>query len=131
MYKIEKQSYGYKLTFSGFIKADEMTHWLEDSRKALATAPSKFSALIDMRLLSPLPGDAQELMEKGQKLFKMKGMERSTVAVANAVTKLQFQRIAKDTGIYQWERYIDASSTPNWEQAAVDWITKGVDPDKK
>ncbi len=43
---------------------------------------------------------------------------------------MQFKRIAKETGIYEWERYINASATPNWEQAGADWLTKAADPDK-
>jgi hypothetical protein len=53
------------------------------------------------------------------------------VILANAVIQLQFRRLAKDSGIYAWERYISAADTPNWEQVATNWITKGVDPDKK
>jgi len=34
-------------------------------------------------------------------------MVRSVVILANTITKLQFKRIAQETGIYQWERYID------------------------
>ncbi|MGB9500437.1 MAG: hypothetical protein ACKVE4_12015 [Dissulfuribacterales bacterium] len=43
---------------------------------------------------------------------------------------MQFQCIGKETGIYEWERYIDVSSSPDWERIAVDWISKGIDPDK-
>jgi hypothetical protein len=43
---------------------------------------------------------------------------------------MQFKRIAKETGIYQWERYIDSNANPTWEQAGVDWLVKGTDPDK-
>ncbi len=131
MYRIEKKPYGYKLTFSGFIQAAEMQKWVEESRKALAAAPSKFGVLVDMRTLKPLAADAQALMQEGQKLYKQKGMVRSAVVVDSAMTKMQFQRIARTSGIYQWERYIDGSSVKNWEQVAADWITRAIDPDKK
>lgn len=130
MYKIEKTNFGVKLTFEDFIKRDEMAKWVEESKQILRTVPSKFGVLVDMRNLKPLPQDAQNEMEKGQKLYKEKGMQRSAVVVANTLIALQFKRIAKETGIYEWERYIDASRVQNWEEIAIKWIVKAEDPDK-
>lgn len=69
-------------------------------------------------------------MEEGQKLFKQKGMTRSVVILNSPIVTVQFKRIAKETGIYNWERYLDASSTPDWEQKGRRWLTDGIDPDK-
>ncbi|MCK5077854.1 MAG: hypothetical protein KAR38_15835, partial [Calditrichia bacterium] len=85
---------------------------------------------IDMRSLKPLPKDSQETMESGQKLFKEKGMQRSAVIVNNALLALQFKRLAKESGIYEWERYLDASKLPDWENIATNWLKNGTDPDK-
>ena len=131
MYKIEKQNFGYKLTFKGFIRKYEMLQWVEESKKAVAAAPREFGVLVDMRELKPLPEDSQKHMEEGQKLYKTKGMSRSSVIVAGAATKMQFKRIAKETGIYEWERYIDSIATSNWEKVGIDWISSGVDPDNQ
>ncbi len=130
MYKIEKTGYGFKLTFADFINAEEMKKWVEDSKKALLTTSSGFHIFVNMRTLKPLPADAQQYMQEGQKLYKQKGMTRSAVILASSVTKMQFKRIAQETGIYQWERYIDASSVPAWEKVGVDWLKSGIDPDK-
>jgi len=130
MHKVEKTGYGFKLTFADFIKPEEMKTWLGDSQKALAGAPKEFGVFVDMRTLKPLTPDAQAVMEEGQKLFKQKGMVRSVVILANSVLTMQFKRIAKETGIYQWERYIDSNSDPKWEQNGIDWLVKGTDPDK-
>lgn len=130
MYKIEKMPYGVKLTFSGFIKKEEMTQWVAESQKIALTLPSKFGVFVDMRELKPLAKEIEEEMQKGQIIYKQKGMERSVVILNNAVTTMQFKRIAKDTGIYQWERYIDASKTANWEEVGKKWIVSGIDPDK-
>lgn len=130
MYKIEKEDYGFKLTFGDFIKAEEMMAWVDESKNALAAAPNEFGVFIDMRTLKPLPADTQAHMEEGQRLYKGKGMIRSAVVLASATTKMQFKRIAQETGIYEWERYIDASSVPNWEKAGVSWISEGIDPDE-
>ena len=56
MFKIEKTGYGYKLEFAGFIQADEMKQWLEESKHQLVSAPDKFQLLIDMKELKPLEG---------------------------------------------------------------------------
>ena len=130
MYKIEKKAYGYKLLFDGFIYADEMKLWADESKKILVDAPREFGTFVDMRGLKPLPVDAQAHMQEGQELYKEKGMVRSVVIVANAITKYQFKRIGKETGIYKWERYVDASSITDWESVGMNWITKGIDPDK-
>jgi hypothetical protein len=130
VYQIERKGYGFKLTFSGFMKAQEMEVWKSDSEKALAGLSGKFGVLVDMRALKPLPADAQAVMVEGQKGFKAKGMERSAVILDSAVTTAQFRRLAKESGIYAWERYVSASDDPGFEQVAESWITRGIDPDQ-
>jgi len=84
---------------------------------------------VDMRTLKPLPPDAQPIMVAGQQLYKEKGMQRSVVILADAVTTMQFRRLAKESGIYAWERYLDASSNADWKKVGEAWLTQGVDPD--
>lgn len=130
MYQVEQKDYGYKLTFGDFIKLEEMQGWLEECRQKLKQAPKEFGVFVDMRTLKPLAVEVQDHMQEGQKLFKQKGMVRSVVVVESATTAMQFKRIAKETGIYAWERYLDASTCPNWEKLGIKWITQGVDPDQ-
>lgn len=130
MYKLEKTGYGFRILFADLIKPEEMSSWLAEAKKSLVMPPKEFGVFVDMRSLKPLPSDAQAILEEGQKLFKQKGMARSVVILSNTVLTMQFKRIAKETGIYQWERYIDSNANPKWEQAGVDWLVKGVDPDK-
>jgi len=130
VYKIEKKPYGYRLTFADSISPDEMNAWVDESKKVLVTSPTKFGIFVDMRTLRPLANEARHIMENGQKLYKQNGMERSVVILSSNLTKIQFKNIARDTGIYAFERYIDASSEPGWEQIGIKWITEGIDPDK-
>lgn len=130
MYRIDKTNYGFKLTFGDFMKAAEMEQWVKDSEKQLKTQTAKFGVFVDMRTLKPLPQDAQALMEKGQKLYKGKGMERSVVILDSPVVTMQFKRLAQQTGIYQWERYIDASKIKDWEKVGEAWLKNADDPDK-
>lgn len=131
MYKIEKRPSGFLLTFGGFINKQEMGQWLEESKSTLMLAPPEFGVIIDMRTLHPLPLDAQEIMVAGQQIYMTKGMKRSAVILDNPTTTIQFKRLAQESGIYAFERYIDASVTPDWSKVAVDWVKSGIDPDKK
>lgn len=129
MYKIEVTDYGVKLTFDGFIKQAEMSQWVTESENIVKTLSPGFGVFVDMRGLKPLPQDAEAEMQKGQKLYKECGMTRSVVILANATTTMQFKRIAKETGIYEWERYINASKVDDWEQQGIKWLTDAEDPD--
>ena len=73
--------------------------------------------------------ESQGKLEEGQKYFKKKGMTRSVVILNNTLTKIQYKRIAMNTGIRKYERYIDASIHDNWESIAIKWLKDGVDPD--
>jgi hypothetical protein len=45
------------------------------------------------------------------------------------VALIQILRLAKATGVYAYERYMDALKDPEWEAKAVGWIQDGIDPD--
>jgi hypothetical protein len=128
MYIIEKTDYGYHLTLGGSILGDEMSRWVEESQQVLASQRGKFSVFVDMRQLQPISADAQVQMQKGQRMYKQKGMERSVVVLSNPTLTRQFSRIARQTGILEWERYIDASLEPDWEQLGMAWILEGKEP---
>lgn len=113
MKSIEKTRYGFKLTFGGFIREDEMREFYNEWLVALELSPAKFHVVVDMRTLKPISKAAQEIMEEIQKSGKRSGAERSAVILSSAITKIQFKRIGKETGTYEFERYIDSSSTPN------------------
>ncbi len=129
MFKIDRKPYGFHLVFGDFILKAEMEQWLQESKKMLAGQKDSFGVFVDMRALKPLPTDSQDVMVKGQQLYKQAGMIRSVVILDNTITTMQFKRLAKESGIYEWERYIDASTALNWEKAAVEWLVSGTDPD--
>ncbi len=82
-----------------------------------------------MRTMEPLEMHAQKDFEEGQRLAREGGMTRSAVILDNSTLTYQFKRIALQSGIYDWERYIDASEADNWEEIGVAWVSNGVDPD--
>ena len=89
---------------------------------------SDFQVFVDMRTLIPLTAECRQPLEDGQIYANRKGMNRSVVILSNPVLTLQFKGIAHETGIYKHERYVDASSDPNWEQTGLAWLTKCIDP---
>jgi hypothetical protein len=130
LYKITKEKFGFQLTFGGTIGLDEMLHWRDDARTVLIGARKTFGVLIDMRTLRPggVQPDAQAVMVEGQGLFKTAGMERSCVILESAAVTMQFERLAKQSGIYSFERYINAAAHPDWQVKALSWIERKIDP---
>lgn len=131
MYSIVQTPYGIRLTFGGFMENAEMQQWAEESVPVLAGQKKGFGVFVDMRTLKPLPADSKATMERTQALYKQKGMARSVVILNSPTVTIQFKRIAHESGIYEWERYIDASSSADWEEQGVAWVRDAKDPDKK
>jgi hypothetical protein len=130
MHKIEKKTWGLELTFADVVAKQEMQTWLEESKVVLKTLQPGFGVFVDMRTLKPIAADTQAVMQEGQKLFKAQGMARSVVILAGSIVTLQFKRIAKETGIYEWERYVDSSVVPTWQEKGIAWVRDKIDPDK-
>ncbi len=128
MYSIEKTDYGFKLVFEGFIQADEMRKWYEESKKALESVSEKFKVLVDMRKMKTLPPDAKVILEEGQRYYVEKGGIGSAVIASDVITKEQQRNIGVRSGVGPREVYIDGSQ-PDWEQKALDWLVKGIAPE--
>ena len=131
MYKIEKTDYGIRLLMAEHVNVEEMTSWLNDFKPVVDEMDGDFCVFVDMRTLIPITSETRVPLEAGQKYAKDNGMKRSVVILSNPVVTMQFKGIAHQTGIYEWERYIDASQIPNWESIGFDWLKNSVDPDRK
>lgn len=128
MYKITEHNYGVLLTFSGFLDTDELADWYRDSELLLQTKTEPFGVIIDMRTISPISVETREMFRMGQQLYHEKGMQRSAVIFTNGIVLMQFKQVAKESGIYQWERYIDANLCRDWQKCALMWIRNGITP---
>lgn len=129
MHRIEETTYGYRVTFEGFLQRDDAGTLLESMRRTVRPRDGGFAVLVDMRTSRALAAEAQEMVKQAILLCKDAGLERNAVVLNSAITTLQTKRIARETGIEKDIRYIDASIEPEWERVAVDWLTCGVDPD--
>ncbi len=128
MIYILKKTYGYKILKSGIISVQDVEKFQAESELNLAQNNEKFSVFVDMRKVEILPAECKDLMYKGQRLYKQMGMERSVVIVADSVTAMQLQLLAKKTEIHEFERYIDASTNQNWEEEGLGWLLHTKEP---
>jgi hypothetical protein len=128
VYKIAKTDLGFDLTFGGVVTKAELEKWYEESEQVLREQYGPFGVIIDMRTLTPLPAEAQAVIVKGQLMYRSRGMQRSCVILQDAITTIQFMRLARKSGIYKYERYIDASAHKEWLQEARNWVMNAVAP---
>jgi hypothetical protein len=128
MYKIEKTDLGFYLTFGGDVTKNELEKWYEDSQKVLRGQQAPFGVIVDMRTLAPLSVEAQGAIVRGQLMYRSRGMQRSCVILDDAITTIQFMRLARKSGIFKYERYIDASAHTDWLAEARNWVGHAVAP---
>lgn len=126
MYKIEKTEYGIKNIFSGTIDASEMNAWKKESEALLEKMSGDFVVYIDMIDLKVLSEDAKQIIAEGQKVYRKMGMKRSVVVLKSATVALQFKNIARETGIYDYERYL-SSEKDDYEKKAMLWLLEEKD----
>jgi hypothetical protein len=128
MYEIIPNERYIVLRFSGFVGEQEMREWLSETQSAMATSEPAPFVMVDLRQMSVLPKAAVPLMEQAQRGANESGLVRSVIIVKSAIIQMQFERMAKTTGIYDKERYISAETNPNWESAAEAWLLSGIEP---
>lgn len=131
MHRIEETPYGYKVVFQGFLQRDDAGALLDTLRRTVQprNGGGPFSVLVDIRTSRAFPAEAQEVLKQAILHCKENGMERNVVILNSAIAALQARRLAKETGIDGWIRYIDASGEPEWERVALDWLIRAIDPD--
>ncbi len=128
MYAIENTAFGFRLTFSGRMEVDEFECWLVDSSRVLASALSRFGVLSDMRFMGTLLPKCQDILIRGQRAFRARGLERSAVVASKGYVLTQLRMIALMSGTYDGERYLDATAGSVWESEARAWIVSGQEP---
>jgi len=128
VYNIEKMDYGYRHTFGGELNKDEMAQWLEESAQILSDQDGDFAVFIDIREILPISQVIQKFFQRGQNLYSNKGMTQSVVIMNNPAVKMQFKRIAVQSGILASQRYIGAISNSLWEEAALGWVVENIEP---
>lgn len=129
----EHTSYGFRCTIVDPLSYEEAVAWLDEIcriAQAYRDKQVRFGQLMDLRGRSGrLQPAQQELIAKSMRFVRECGLMRSAVIVQDSVFALKIKQSAFETGMYEWERYLSTSSTPDWERKAVAWIEDGIDPD--
>lgn len=121
-------TYGYRTEISAPLQAADVKMWTEEIRSVVRGRPA-FSQLVDIRNNTARDEDTTRMIEETMQWVRANGLQRSAVIVASPTLKMQVQRLARNTGVDTYERYLDAASDPQWEQKALAWLERGVDPD--
>ncbi len=127
-YSVVPTSYGYRITVDGIFSPSEATTWFEDIKRIAGPKPS-FCQFVDIRKQLPNPAGTSPIVEEAMTWVCDNGLKRSCVIVDSPTLRMQIMRLAKKSGMYNYERYFDASEDPNWERHALDWLERGIDPD--
>ncbi len=122
--------YGFRTTAPGYIIPAEARQWFEDLKaRVLRREGRPFGLLVDSRTQKSNPPESQEIIREAMVWLRAHGMQRSVVVLDSTVALIQILRLAKASGVYAYERYLDALKDPEWETKAVDWIVRAIDPD--
>jgi hypothetical protein len=128
MHRIDEMSYGYRIAFDGFLQRDDAGALLAEMKSVVRPRDGGFHVLVDLRHTRAFPAESQEVLKQAIHFCRGIGMERNAVVLNSALSALQARRIVREAGIAEWVRYIDASTEPEWERVAVDWLAQGMDP---
>lgn len=125
----EATPFGFKLTAPGYITPEEALLWFEELKRLVTRDGRKrFCLLIDVRTQKAQPAATTAIIQTAMRWLHSAGLERSAVILDNAIAKLQIARLVRETGC-SYERYLNVTDTPDWEQKALDWIRHGIEPD--
>lgn len=122
--------YGVRVHAPGYITPAEARAWFEDLKlRVLAREGRPFGLLVDARTQKANPPETQDVVKESMLWLRSNGMERSVVVLDSTVALIQILRLSKASGVYAYERYLDASKDADWERRAEDWIIRAIDPD--
>jgi hypothetical protein len=127
MYENEPTEYGFKMTFGGFIDADEMDEWAEEVDGALESSPEEWHCFVDMTDLEAMSEDGQELMNEIKSQCHDCGLDRVATLVESPTVRMQFEQMSDGTGGDN-DVYLDVQSEDDPEETAVAWVRDGVEP---
>lgn len=125
---MDKKNYGYKLTFSGFQNTFEIESYIKELKSYMEEKTGDFGIMVELRQMKPLAPESQEALTTSQKLVATRLTRSATIVNDNAIIKMQFKRLSKQSGVADSKRFIDTSSNTNWEKLAENWIAKGIEP---
>lgn len=130
IYQIQKTPYGIRVGFDGMMDEQVAKEFAKEFLQVLTGVDGSMSILIDLRKGKPISAESQAILNECYYAVVRKGLIRSANIVSSPLMKMQMMRRAKELGTYDKVRYIDSSDNDGCERVALDWLERGVDPDK-
>jgi hypothetical protein len=127
MFRIERTSYGLKLTVEGSIEKEETLGFLDEYREKLAGIQRDIALLIDGSKARPLSPEALYFLATAYREGRLHGVKKLVFILKSAGLQEQIQRTFMKEGAAGELRFIDAQ-LPNSDRIALDWIEKGIEP---
>ncbi len=129
MFELKKTLYGVSITVSpDLTESKDIRSALKQVMLMINEFEGDFSAFTDLRNFETLPLNVQELIVSLKKWFSKKGMKRSVVILNSAYLTEHFKHYGRNSGLYEFERYLDTSFNSKWKLVALDWVMHGIEP---
>jgi len=129
VFKIEKATYGLRVTMGGVYSDNEIRTYIEEKEKLISEMTGPFSMLIDLRSAIPPDRHDQKLLEESQIRMKQRNLLRVAILTRSPVVHMRGNQITMDAGTDDRTRIIDANTVSDWEAVALEWIVNGIEPE--
>lgn len=83
MQSIHPTSYGYRLSLSGHLAADDLERWLHALERSLQSAPPRFNILLDAREVTGIDADAEPVIARAVQLLTSRGAHQAHIAASH------------------------------------------------
>lgn len=129
MHEVKETEYGLYVEVTGLVSLDQSIVIMAEMRQIFESRETGICVFANLQKMDLLTEETQAVLLKIQRHCVNSGVKRVAVILGNATVAHQFKRLSLESGIYDYERYLDASSDPDWETKGLKWITEGIDPD--
>lgn len=129
MYQVKETEYGLYLKITGSVSLEDSKTVLSELRQIFHKRESGICGLADLHEMELLSAETQAVCVEIQQMCIKFGVKRIAVILGNSAVAYQFKRLSLQSGIRDYERYLDASSDPDWEEKAMAWVIDGTDPE--
>jgi hypothetical protein len=128
MYKIEKKSYGFHITFSGLMSETEAVQFKSEVMSILPSLKQPWSSVIDLRTWIPAEPEVLILLRQVEQLSRNHSLLRRAIIANSPVIRVQAAQLSFSSEKNKLERFIDASKVDDWEERAIGWAAHGIEP---
>jgi calcineurin-like phosphoesterase len=129
MHKIERTSYGIRVTVSGNYSHNETSSYITEKEKIIAEINGPFSILADAREAIPPTRDDRVLYEMSHLRMKEQQLLRMAVMLTSPVLTQMAKQMMFKAGLQDRARIIDHDDRATAERLALQWILDGTEPD--